>query len=608
MKKLLFLLPSLLFLASIPESGMRQYHTCSFRLPLIEKATAGAATKGKFSARQANQQDTIYPQHDFIWPVHHKVQLSASFGELRAAHFHSGVDIRSSSGRVGDRLYAAADGYVSRIKVTPSGYGKALYLTHPNGYTTVYGHMDRFTDEIETFVKREQYKRKSFALDLYLPDTLFAFRQNEYIGRMGNKGRSSGPHLHFEIRDTHTEEVIDPLAFGLQWHDRQAPRIYNLKVYELDASGREINSKILKTYGSNNRYYPKEKHLRFSSSRLAFAIEVADIQPSGNRNGISSIELYAEDSLLWKWHLTRFSFDETRYVQAHRDHSEYIKRKKRFHRCHRLPGDLMPAVYAGASDGILELPPNTPRQIELRVQDFKGNVSSLHFTVESSGRLLSQNEKIFHYFLPWDEANSIEQSNLQLYLPKGSLYQHLYLQLYAAQDRSSEYFSDVYHIHNPEVPLHKSMEIAIRPLRNIPEHLRDKLFIAYCQPNGRIVNCGGKWDGAFLKAKHDKFGDYAIQLDTTPPRIQPISFAKDMRGRKRMSFKIYDENQTNRHSKGIEWKAYVDGQWILMEYDAKSHTLTHRFDNKIGAGNHRLKLVVWDGIGNEQVFEGTFLR
>lgn len=554
-----------------------------------------------------------YPQNDFIWPVHHPVRLSASFGELRPNHFHSGVDIRSSSGRIGDPLYAAADGYVSRIKIEPSGYGKALYITHPNGYTTVYGHMDRFTKAIETFVKKEQYKRKSFAVDLYLPDTLFTFRQNEYIGRMGNKGRSSGPHLHFEIRDTETEEVIDPLAFGLPWHDTQAPTFYRLKIYELDENLRLLKSKIYKLYRKGRYWKTREYQIPVSASTLAFAIEAGDIQPSGNRNGISQIQMYVADSLFWSWQLSRFSFDDTRYVNAHQDYAERRLSGKRFHRCHRLPGDLLPSTYEGPTDGFLRLPKGETKKITIAISDFKGNTSRLLFEVSAQKEPPSENQQTFNYILPWNEPNIIKQNELEIYLPaaeKGThcLYQDLYLQLHSSPDRSSEYYSNVYHIHQPEVPLHSPMKVSIRPLRHIPKKLKDKVFIAYCQADGTTVNCGGKWEGDFLTANYDKLGDFAIQLDTIPPQIQAISFSYDMRGRKRMSFRVYDENHTARPIPEIQWKAYIDGQWTLFEYDAKSRTLTHVFDEQVKKGKHILQLIVQDALGNKRIFEKSFIR
>ncbi len=598
-KKTLYILLSLLF--CLQSKSPSQYRSAA-----PQKNTA-------LTPSAKTQIPPNYPQNDFIWPVRHKVRLSASFGELRPNHFHSGVDIRSSSGKTGDPLYASAEGYVSRIKIEPSGYGKALYINHPNGYTTVYGHMDRFTEEIEAFVKREQYKRKSFELDVYLPDTLFTFRQNQYIGRMGNKGRSSGPHLHFEIRDTQTEEVINPLAFGLPWHDTQPPSFYRLKIYELDENGRLLKSKTYTLYRKGNSWQTREYRIPVSASTLAFAVETADKQPSGNRNGISEIQLYVADSLFWSWQLSRFSFDNTRYVNAHQDYAERLLNGRRFHRCHRLPGNLLPSTYNGPSNGFLHLPKGQTEKITISVSDFNGNTSRLAFEVFAQKDPPGENKQIFNYILPWNEANLIEQNNIKIRLPaskdeKQGLYEDLYLQLRSSPDRSSEYYSNVYHIHKADVPLHRPMEISIRPLRPIPEELRNKAFIAYCQPNGTTVNCGGKWNGPFLTGSYDKLGDFAIQVDTTAPQIQILSFTYDMRGRKQMSFRVYDEHRTARHLPEIQWKAYIDGQWVLFEYDAKSKTLTHFFDQPFERGKHLLQLIVRDALGNKRIFEKSFLR
>ncbi len=541
-----------------------------------------------------------YPQSDFIWPVHHGISLAGSFGELRSDHFHSGLDIRSATGKVGEPLYAAAAGYVSRVKVQASGYGKALYITHPNGYTTVYGHMDRFTEEIETFVKREQYKRHSFEVDLYLPDTLFAFRQNQYIGRMGNRGRSYGPHVHFEIRDTKSEEVINPLCFGLEVHDKVAPAMYRLKVYELDADNRTLNTQTFKLNGRKNHYHPTERQIKVHSPRVAFSLEVNDPQPSGNRNGLSDLRLFAGDSLLWGWHIKRFSFSNTRYANARQDYAESSLHQRRYYRCHSLPGDLLPNTSYGPTNGYLNLPEGQSQNIRIESRDFNGNTASLSFQLLREEGELPQNNNTFNYFLPRDEANRIERPDLQLYFPEGSLYEDLYLNLHSTHDESAEYYSEVYQIQTPEVPLHRPLQIGIRPNRNMDALTAQKAFIAYCRPDGKTVNCGSRWQGGLLFGQYDQLGDYSIQIDTIPPRILPLSFDGNMQGRKRMSFRVYDEIHTARHVPGIEWKAYVDGRWILMEYDPKTRVIYHEFDGTIPPGKHQLVLLVRDALGNEQ--------
>ncbi len=547
-----------------------------------------------------------YPQADFIWPVHFPVHLSGSFGELRSGHFHSGVDIRSSSGKVGDKIYAAAAGYVSRIKIEAGGYGKALYITHPNGYTTVYAHLDRFTDEIETFVKQEQYKRRSFALNIYPPDTLFAFRQNQYIGRMGNRGRSSGPHLHFEIRHTASEEIINPLCFGLKWYDRQPPQMYQLKVYELDPNGRLLHTQIHKLYGRDGHYYPAEKAIKIHSPRVAFAVEVTDRQPTGARNGITELHLLSSGELLWSWHIQRFSFDDTRYVNARQDFAERQHHGKRFYRCHRLPGDLMPNTCEGPTDGYLSLSENQKQSIRIEALDFNGQTAILSFEVLREEGEMVQNNTPFNYILPWKEANLIQQNDIQLYFPENSLYEDLYLRLSESNDESAEYYSKVWHVHTPDVPLHKAMQIGIRPKLDIDAQTAQKAFIAYCRPDGKIVNCGGKWKDGYLIGKNDQLGDYSIQIDSTAPHLQALSFSSNMRGRSRISFRAYDETRTARHIQGLQWKAFVDGQWLLMEYDLKSHILYHKFDGSIPPGKHGLVLIVRDVMGNESKFEGEF--
>ena len=175
-----------------------------------------------------------YPQNYFRSPVDHHIKLSGTFGELRPNHLHAGIDIKAKNGKIGQPLYATADGYVSRIKVQSGGYGNVLYINHPNGYTSVYAHLHEFPKAIAKYVKEFQYRRQSFEVEIFPEAERFRFKQGEVVGKLGLSGRSFGPHLHFEIRDTKTEKPINPLLFGIQVADNIAPKLHKLKAYFLN--------------------------------------------------------------------------------------------------------------------------------------------------------------------------------------------------------------------------------------------------------------------------------------------------------------------------------------------------------------------------------------
>ena len=207
-----------------------------------------------FNTFNTYEADKEYPQNYFRSPVSGTIRLSGTFGELRPNHLHAGIDIKARDGKIGQSLYAAADGYVSRIKMQSGGYGKVLYIDHPNGYTTVYAHMHEFDKEVEDYVKMMQKEKESFAVELYPEPNQFVFEKGDKVGKLGMSGRSFGPHLHFEIRDTKTEKPINPLLFGINVSDNIPPRIHQLKIYNLNDKRETQKTKTIDLLKNGKKY------------------------------------------------------------------------------------------------------------------------------------------------------------------------------------------------------------------------------------------------------------------------------------------------------------------------------------------------------------------
>lgn len=543
-----------------------------------------------------------YPEDYFRSPIHVNLRLSGTFGELRSNHFHSGIDIK---GAIGQTLYAAADGYLSRIRVEKDGYGKVMYITHPNGYTTVYAHMNNFTPVLEQYIKDHQYKKKQFEVELFPSKEQFVFKKGEKIGAMGTTGSSFGPHLHFEIRDSRTEEPINPLLFGLQVADTRPPRMHQLRVYSLNDKLETLQAETHDLVWKGDHYGLAGEALAVGAWRAGFALKVYDhMDGVSNWNGIYELEAYADDELIYGFDVERFSFSETRYLNAHLDYGQQVSNRAYFNRCYRLPGNRLSIYKRQINDGVVKLYKDKPVKITMIARDIAGNESRLEFFVKRAeiGEVPKRN---YNYLLPYEEANVIDNYDVRVHFPKGSFYENLYMEYHHMEDRSFSVYSEVHSLHNPETPVHRYFDLAIRPTL-MPDDLKPKAFIALCGPGNRVTNCGGKWENGMLKTKVRGLGDYCIMVDETPPTIRPISFQANMKGYNKMSFKIEDNYPSSGRAKGLTYTATVDGKWILMEYDEKNDLLIHHFDGRLDPGSHELELTVSDSQYNKSVFKQKF--
>lgn len=549
-----------------------------------------------------------YPKDYFSSPVDDALKLTGTFGELRPDHFHSGIDIRSKTGGVGQPVFAAAAGHVDRIKVQASGYGNVLYLKHPNGYTTVYAHLDRFSPELEQFVREEQYKKERFEVDLQPSDGQFKIRQGQEIGKLGNSGGSTGPHLHFEIRNSATQKGLNPLLFGLPVPDKEAPDIRDLKAYFLSEKREVAATRDLQVVRKGaNQYGVVGDTLLIGAWRVGFGVKTFD-QMSGfrNENGIFALSLAVNDELAYEWRMAELDFDETRYLNAHVDYPARKKGGGWYQRCFVLPGDKLSNYTRTDGLGLVPLYREKASKISIKVLDTGGNASMLEFWVKRNEAMESYASQPYQYEFNYDVDNKIETNDLSLFLPQGVLYESLPFQYNTMQDASSGIYSPVHHLHNNRTPAHRYFDIALRAY-NLPDALRSKAVVAHCG-SGRPENCGGTWKGEMLGTRIRNFGDYCVMVDTLAPKIVPVVFDDDMRRKNSMSFRISDNFAVGGSANGLAYRGMVDGKWILFEYDKKRDRLTHYFDGRIGAGEHLLRLTVTDDRQNEAVFERRFVR
>ncbi len=548
-----------------------------------------------------------YPQGYFQSPVAHSMRLGGTFGELRPHHFHSGIDISPAPKQSYESLFAAAEGYVSRISIQAGGYGQALYITHPNGYTTLYGHMEKFITRIDTFVKRVQYEKEQFEQDIVLQPNEIPIQRGQQIGNMGNRGHSFGQHLHFEIRETATGNALNPLLFGFGVTDQEPPSIRGMKVYYFNEKKEVIGSKTVSLLKNGNGFSIVGDTLMTPSVFIGFSLKTYDKQDdkSGD-NGIFSLTLRENDMPIYNFKTEALAFSETRYINAHIDYDELKHRGGYYHRTFKLIGNQLNMYEDIVNNGLITID-NTTKKVNIKVTDAAGNASNVDFYVKMQGDLIPIARKPYTYHLPYNEPSIVQVGGAKFVFQNGTFYEDAYVDFSTTTEGGTfGSYSPTYSLFD-ESPMHRSITIAIQPY-NLPDTLKSKAFIAYCpRQDSRVYNCGGKWNAeGFLEARNTNFGRYCIMTDNTPPSIMPVSFQEDMSRKEKISFKIRDNYETEGSAAGLSYRATVDNEWILMEFDSKNDLLYHKFDGRIGSGTHTLKLAVTDNRGNARVFERAF--
>ena len=546
---------------------------------------------------------------NFISPVKYKYKLSANFGEIRSGHFHSGIDIKTG-GKIGKKVYAVSDGYVSRIKVSSSGYGKAIYITHFNGYTTVYGHLNKFEEKIDQFVKSYQYQKKTYEFNLLLKPNQFKIKQGDLIAYSGNTGSSGGPHIHFEVRDTKTEQPINPLLFdAFKLADDRSPHVYSLYIYPIDFKSR-INNKFKKqsfaTIKKYNNFRLKTKQLPTVSGNIGFGIKANDFFPnSWNKCGIYTMELFVDGKSIYSFKIDKLSFSTTRYINSHMDYEEYIKNKKKVHKAFIQPNNKLDIYGNILNKGIYNFNDNKIHTIKIVVTDVSHNKSYLTFRVRSRDNSNVKNlTPQYTKLMPFDKENIFKNEDILVKIPSNYLYDTIYFNYSEATNR--KYFSKIFNIHKETMPVHKYYTIALKP-QKLPKQLKDKALIAKLDKKNKLRSYGGVFIDSLLYTKANVFGKFVIAVDTVAPTIKPKTRYNNLKlsHLKKIEFKIKDDLS------GIKkYNAYLDGQWVLLEYDAKNDKMFYKFPKLEYNETKRreFKIVVEDSCNNISVFKTKFYR
>jgi len=554
-------------------------------------------------------QDLTGPERGtLVPPVDIPIFLAGNFGEPRANHFHSGIDIKTN-GATGIPVRSVADGYVSRIKVEAGGYGYALYIRHPNGFTSLYGHLLSFNDKIRQYVLSEQYRRESFAVDLFPEPSVLVIKRGELVALSGNSGSSEGPHLHFELRETQSENPVNPLVRSVRVKDVIPPVISKLTVYSLKDRRGWIKPVSAKLTLNTDTYRPSGNDTIPFDEISGIGIEVYDLlNGSDNHCGVYKIKGYLDDNLFFESCLDEFSFAETRYMNSFMDYQVFMSNRRAILKLFIDPNNQLTIYKFARNRGRIELRDGNVHKIRIVTEDVSGNQSVAVCNARLDQAEFRHDPKfipLYNAYFTYAESNSFIADGLEINLAPGTLYDNIYFK-YSVSDGRPGSYSPLHQVHNTDVPVQLFYRLAIEA-KNLPENLKSKATIAQYLGNGKYSCLGGTWEGNRLIARTRSFGSFCIMTDTVKPVIKPLNFstAAELKSLKSIKFTIKDDFS------GIQsFRGEIDGKWILLEYDAKNSVLEYVFDQlRVKTGiQHKMVIRATDQLANTKTYSTSFFR
>ncbi len=535
----------------------------------------------------------------FRSPVNYETVLSGSFGEPRSAHFHSGIDFKQKKGMPHDSIFAIEDGHISRISVQPDGYGNALYIDHACNKTSVYAHLLEFAPRIKSIAQDSMISKRSYSLNMSLPPFLNVTK-GEFIGILGSTGRSSGPHLHFEIRNTNSEMPINPAIHGIKPKDSHAPVIKGIMLYELSPDNEELDIEYFEAIeGSTTNFKLRHDTLLTDALKVGIGIRSYDtMNGASNHNGIYSLELRVDDKPTFGFSLDSIDFSLTKFIHAHMDYPSKLERKY-VTKCFVNPGNLLDIYQSEEQKGFIFPFEFRYSKIGVIVRDIEGNQSTIEFFLKRSENILKERDSKF--------------GGLRI-KPRDSV--HLNLGLTSLEFRPGTFDRPI-RLSIPEftgdsILLKQDVPIALfrdfKVLRVIKDAIfqRSQYVFAAYNEKGETVRFPTSWENDTLVVTHtNELQNFGVTIDSIPPKIEMISLPG--KNRRECAFVVNDNLLPVNRTDYVQFEVTLDDQWVLCNHDIKSNKVWFHLREPPSNKKYHLKVYAIDASGNESTIEREFI-
>ena len=572
--------------------------TAKFIISVLSATAFLCSTNG--NTQPASPQN--YPQGYFRNPLGIPIQLVANFGALRTNHYHMGLDIRTQQ-RENLPIYAAAEGFISRIKIERFGFGRAIYITHPNGFTTLYAHLNNFYPALNAYLKTSQYAAKSWEQDLYFSPGQFKVTKGQFIAYSGNTGGSAGPHLHFEIRETYSEENVNPLLFGFEITDNIAPVINQLYLYDRSASSYETRPRLVPIRKTGANYAATSNVVTIPSAKLDIGINALDkVNGSPFAVGVFSVALYLDGKLQNGFSIDDFSYPQSRYINGSTDYSNRARGGSWIQYIHPLPANNISIFTVSNSKSYVELTDTDVHKILLVLKDAAGNSTSVNFNIQYNGQPAKVKAYTNATVIVPNQPNVVKTTNLEAYFSDKAFYDTVYFTTAEKLPAAKNAVSPLFSLHNYTVPVHDSFTVSIKPSLPVAAAQLQKIAVQLTNNKSKEATKGTLNNG-WYDAKFRDLGDFQLLIDETPPVITPIGFADggNVKGKPSLTILVTD-NLTQLTS----FSAELDGNWLMFK--RKKDYFIYDFDDFFAPGTHYLVITATDALGNRAEKRYTLTR
>ncbi len=547
-----------------------------------------------------------YPKGYFRNPLNIPILLSGNFGELRPNHYHMGLDLKTQA-RENLPVYAAAEGYIARIKIEPGGFGRALYINHPNGFTTLYAHLNDFNPKLEAWVKEQQYRLESWSLGLELTPDLFPVKKGDFLANSGNTGGSQAPHLHFEIRRTENDVNVNPMSFGFPISDNTRPSILRLGIYDRKKSVYEQSPRIIPVKNSGaGKYITTVGTVTVSSPKVSLAFTGYDTQSgSSNLNGIYEAILYMDGKPIVDFRMDNISYNDTRYMNAHIDYRLKTGGGAYLQHLSELPGYINSIYRQYDGDGILDLSDGAAHEILIEVKDAHNNKSELRTRIQYKGganTTVSQPAGTGKLFSPL-MLDGFESEQCEFFIGEKCLYDEVFVKYSTTPGTGESTVSDLHHIGSSLIPLQEPFLVRIRPNRALSE-LEQSRTVMQWTSGARTNVVKVEWKDGWASANFRDFGTYKLVVDNEPPVVVPVGF-NDGANLSKASGIVFTVRDNSGRFKNV--RPELNGKWLRFTND-KGRIFRYSFDENCPRGSHELVIRAEDEAGNQTIRSFKFTR